>query len=256
MYTNTLHIFFYDESMESEEYETLLEIWQGAQVPEDTEVVFQRLHALPNKFPADSALIVHSLSRLADMVGVEVDKRICLFNQPTMQCLDQAGPENLGKIHDFWMYTGLDDMPSKMRLAYYMNRLFKAMKLEADYRKLKICFETAFDSLPEMTWFKDVRGSHLAVNKKFCEIVGKDKSQIYKRGHYYIWDITPEEYAEGEYVCMESEEVVMDARKTCVFEEEVKLPDGTTKQYMTYKSPLIDKDGTLFGTCGIALSKK
>lgn len=256
MYTNELHIFFYDESMDDAEYDSLLEIWQEAKVPEDTEVSFERLHALPNEFPLDSALIVHSFSRLEDMVDVEVDKRICLFNQPNMKCLDTAKPEILAKISDFWMYTGLDDQPSKLRLAYYMSRLFRAMKLEADYRKLQICIETALDSLPEMTWFKDVRGSHLAVNKKFCEIVGKTKSQVYKRGHYYIWDITPEEYADGEYVCMESEEVVMDARKTCVFEEDVKLPDGTDKQYLTYKSPLIDKDGKLFGTCGIALTKK
>lgn len=38
------------------------------------------------------------------------------------------------------------------------------------------------------------------------------------------------------------EEVVINARETCLFDEKVK----------TYKSPLIDEDGTIFGTCGVA----
>jgi diguanylate cyclase (GGDEF)-like protein/PAS domain S-box-containing protein len=39
-------------------------------------------------------------------------------------------------------------------------------------------------------------------------------------------------------------------RKTCQFEEQVTTKAGT-RQLVTYKSPLIDSDGTIFGTCGM-----
>jgi diguanylate cyclase (GGDEF)-like protein len=125
------------------------------------------------------------------------------------------------------------------------------MKKIFDSRMLKICFDTAFDSIPDLVWFKDTLGAHLMVNDGFCGAVEKTKEQIYKRGHYYIWDIPKEEYEQGEYVCLESEDVVMQARKTCLFDEKVKTKHGM-EQFKTYKSPLIDTDGTIFGTCGIA----
>lgn len=94
-------------------------------------------------------------------------------------------------------------------------------------------------------------GAHLMVNNGFCEAVDKTKEQIYKKGHYYIWDIPKEEYDRGDFVCLESEDVVIKARKTCVFDEKVKTKNGM-RQFITYKSPLIDADGRIFGTCGVA----
>ncbi|MBO4243064.1 MAG: PAS domain-containing protein, partial [Clostridiales bacterium] len=111
--------------------------------------------------------------------------------------------------------------------------------------------ETMIDSEPSLVWFKDVKGAHMKVNKKFSDTVHKTKEDIRGRGHYYIWDITPEEYATGEYVCMESEEEVMKVGKTCVFDEPLKTSEGM-KQLKTYKTPLYDPFGTIFGTVGVA----
>lgn len=99
--------------------------------------------------------------------------------------------------------------------------------------------------------YKDTRGAHLKVNNAFCNAVGKTKKDIQGRGHYYIWDIEPEDYAVGEYICLESEEVVLQSRETCVFDEKVKSRLGM-RQFKTYKSPLFDEDGELMGTVGIA----
>ena len=147
-------------------------------------------------------------------------------------------------------------MPDGMRydktvLAAHFRRLINTMKNEADARKAKIYFETAIDSIPDLVWFKDSIGSHLIVNDSFCKLVEKTKEQIYKRGHYYIWDIPREEYEKGEYVCLESEDLVVEARKTCVFDEKIKTKGGM-RQFKTYKSPLIDVDDSIFGTCGVA----
>ena len=139
----------------------------------------------------------------------------------------------------------------KTILSAHFKRLIITMKNESDARKAKIYFETAIDSIPDLVWFKDSVGAHLIVNDSFCKLVEKTKEQIYKRGHYYIWDIPREEYEKGEYVCLESEDLVVEARKTCVFDEKIKTKNGM-RQFKTYKSPLIDADDSIFGTCGIA----
>ena len=136
-------------------------------------------------------------------------------------------------------------------LAAHFRRLINTMKNESDHRKEKVYFETTIDSIPDLVWFKDTIGSHLIVNDSFCKLVEKTKEQIYKRGHYYIWDIPQEEYEKGEYVCLESEDIVVEARETCIFDEKIKTKGGM-RQFKTYKSPLIDLDGSIFGTCGVA----
>ena len=129
--------------------------------------------------------------------------------------------------------------------------LQKDMKLRFDMRRTETCLTTAIDSIPDLVWFKDEKGRHLIVNNGFCGAVDKTKDMIYKRGHYYIWDMPEEEYEKGDYVCLESEEIVMRARQTVRFDEKVKTKTGM-RMFSTYKSPLIDQDGTIFGTCGIA----
>ena len=130
-------------------------------------------------------------------------------------------------------------------------RLQKDMKLRFDMRRMETCLTTAIDSIPDLVWFKDDKGRHLMVNDGFCHAVDKTKEMIYKKGHYYIWDMPEDEYKKGDYVCLESEEVVMRARQTVRFDEKVKTKKGM-RLFSTYKSPLIDQDGTIFGTCGVA----
>jgi len=111
--------------------------------------------------------------------------------------------------------------------------------------------DTMIDSLPDLIWFKDAKGAHLKVNKSFCRAVNKSKAQIEGRGHYYIWDLEPDEYAQGEYVCLESEEIVLNQKETCRFDETVKCGNELRK-FKTYKSPIFDTDGSVIGTVGFA----
>lgn len=111
--------------------------------------------------------------------------------------------------------------------------------------------DALIDSLPDLIWFKDVRGSHIKVNNSFCRAVNKTKVQVEGRGHYYIWDLEPEEYAKGEYICLESEDVVLNKKETCLFDETVKCGDELRK-FKTYKSPIFDTDEKVIGTVGVA----
>ena len=133
----------------------------------------------------------------------------------------------------------------------YFAALLRRIKLSFDYRRLLICHETAADDSPDLIWYKNLKGEHLLTNKAFCDSAEKTKEQVYKKGHYYIWDIPQEEYEQGDYVCIESEQVVIDAGKSCIFDEKVKTKSGM-RQFVTTKSPLYDINGELFGTCGVA----
>ncbi|WP_139653748.1 diguanylate cyclase domain-containing protein [Raoultibacter phocaeensis] len=147
---------------------------------------------------------------------------------------------------DIW----LSPMPPEL-VAFRFAKLIEHEKTSADLALSRQYLDTAIDSIPELVWFKDARGSHLKVNDAFCRTVEKTKEQVEGRGHYYIWDISPEEYSQGEYVCLESEEETMAARATCLFDEQVKTKNGM-RQFKTYKSPLFDYDGSVMGTVGIA----
>ncbi|MBQ2823338.1 MAG: diguanylate cyclase [Oscillospiraceae bacterium] len=151
---------------------------------------------------------------------------------------------------ELWVIPDGCSNRGKLLERYFLSAVCK-IKEAFDHRIMKICLDTAADSVPDLIWFKDVIGAHLMTNESFCKAVEKTKEQIYKRGHYYIWDIPKEEYDQGDYVCLESEEVVMKEGKTCLFDEKVKTKSGM-RQFKTYKSPLYDVDGRLFGTCGVA----
>lgn len=149
----------------------------------------------------------------------------------------------------------LDDAwPGTGNAAFFSLRV-KALLRDALLRKehelVKQCLTTAIDTTPDLVWFKDKRGAHLKVNNAFCQFVGKSKEEVEGRGHYFIWDIEPEEYAESEFVCLETEEEVITRGEVCVFDEVVKSKDEL-RQFKTRKAPIFDEEGTILGTVGIA----
>lgn len=136
-------------------------------------------------------------------------------------------------------------------LSFHFAALQRRMKLEKDKWLAETYLSHTIDPVPDLIWYKDVLGAHLMVNDAFCEVVGKTKEDIAGRGHCYIWGLTPEEYAQGEYVCMETEVEVIQQGMTCVFDEQVKAPEGM-RLLKTYKTPIRDVDGKVMGTVGVA----
>ncbi len=155
-------------------------------------------------------------------------------------------PATVSAVSEIW-YMPEQDSDSRELLTIYFERLAKRMKQRADARKQKICFETLINSVPDISWFKETSGAHLIVNDSFCEMVGKTKEQIYKQGHCYIWGATKED----EEVCLNSDRIIMESRKTNTFEEMIKTQTDT-RLLKSYKSALVDENGEIFGTCGIA----
>lgn len=154
--------------------------------------------------------------------------------------------ENYQLFDQIWIKPFVED---KVRSSF--TGILKRLKEQEDSVLTQKCLDTMIDSLPDLIWFKDAKGAHLKVNNSFCRVVNKSKDQIEGRGHNYIWDFEPDEYAQGEYVCLESEEIVLNKKETCLFDETVKCGDELRK-FKTYKSPIFDTDGSVIGTVGFA----
>lgn len=207
--------------------------------------------------------------------NITTNIRTCRFNEEAFTDIliydDLSVPskiEDVGKCLECVLYTpsehisqALFDLPfvtalwpeplSDVLLAYHFRQLLTLAQSKKELAMTKSFLNTLIDSVPDLIWFKDLRGSHMKVNEAFCRAVGKTKKQCEDRGHYYIWDLEPDEYAKGEYVCLETEEEVIRQGKTCLFDEKVKSKNGL-RQFKTYKSPLRNEWGEMFGTVGIA----
>lgn len=160
---------------------------------------------------------------------------------------EQLMGKDLSAVTDIWTAP-----LSEKEMEFHFRKWQQTYKMSKDFWQTQNYLDSTINSVPHMIWYKDKEGAHMKVNEFFCKIVNKTMDQIRGRGHYYIWDIDPDEYAKGEFICMESEFEVMEKRKTCLFDEDVKIGEEMRK-LETYKSPLFDLDGSVMGTVGVAI---
>ena len=209
--------------------------------------------AAPESGPAAQADVI-----IADLCGfdeVEVLQSLLAWKKKDGQLILLADTEQSGRLmeQDLAEVTDIWTKPlTEKELLFRFAKWQCTYKESKDYWQNRNYFETMINSVPHLIWFKDKEGAHMKVNDYFCKAVNKTMEQIEGRGHYYIWDIDPEEYARGEFICMESEYEVMEKRETCVFDETVKIGDSM-RELKTYKSPLYDLDGSVMGTVGVAI---
>ena len=163
-------------------------------------------------------------------------------------CADNPGQlvrEDYDAVDEIWLNDGA------ALAQFYFNNVLTRM---ADAKRAwlqETWLQATINTLPDMIWFKDMKGIHLEVNDAFCTAVAKEKEDVRGRDHYYIWDIPKEVYEASDYVCVETEDEVIAARQTCLFDEEVMKADGSLSKLKTYKTPIFDGD-TIIGTVGIA----
>ena len=130
-------------------------------------------------------------------------------------------------------------------------KIVKYIKSVHDAWFYKNLYTTVMDSIPELSWCKDLDGKHFFVNESFCNTVQKTKTECEGRDHYYIWNVKPKEHDAGQIACVDSETVVLKELRTLKIEETIEAPDGMMK-LMTYKSPVYDEFGEVIGTAGVA----
>lgn len=210
-----------------------------------------RLHCALRRFPDAEGTDWRACDLLiVDLPDGEALKVLPLADENTEVILC-AGAEELAAAPGDRAYADLWVRPVPAFLpARRMETLLRTYWQRFEGALAMHCLDTTINSIPDLVWFKDIRGSHEKVNDAFCRAVGKTKEDVQGRGHYYIWDMDPEEYAAGEYICLESEDEVMRRRETCLFDEKVLSKHGL-RRFKTYKSPLFDAKGQIIGTMGV-----
>ncbi|NBJ93466.1 hybrid sensor histidine kinase/response regulator [Parablautia muri] len=148
----------------------------------------------------------------------------------------------LTEIDDIWTLP-----MSESEVSFRFLRWQQSYKLSKDFWQTSQFLESTINSVPNLVWYKTKTGIHEKVNDSFCKTVSKTKEQVQGRGHAYIWNVEQDDPA-----CIESENMVMSLRKTCVSEEIIQTGEGK-RLLTTYKSPLYDLDGTVMGTVGVAI---
>ncbi|HZW25631.1 MAG TPA: ATP-binding protein [Gallionella sp.] len=115
----------------------------------------------------------------------------------------------------------------------------------AELRQQTIYLRTLLDTLPSMVWMKDKDSRYLVVNQTIAQACGQTVSSMVGKTDLELW---PRELAEGYRA---DDQDVMRARQLKIVEEAVADKQG--EQWVeTHKAPVLDEDGTLLGTVGIA----
>ena len=153
--------------------------------------------------------------------------------------------DDAGKVDDVW--------PADEAMEHTLARLERFVSVLLDKHRawtFRYLLNVTIDSMPDLLWYKRLDGIHMLVNDVFCETVHKEKADVIGKDHYYIWDAPRPAEGEDDGACAESEEIAIRTGKTYIGEEAVETREGM-KQLVTYKTPIYNKFGGVFGTVGI-----
>ncbi len=114
----------------------------------------------------------------------------------------------------------------------------------AELRRQSQALRAIIDNIPLMIWLKDREGRFLAVNRTKAEICGRSVKALIGQTSFDIW---PRELAQG---FRDDDEEVMRTRRQKTVEEIIPCEPPTL--YETFKAPVLDDDGTVFGTVGFS----
>ncbi|MGH1600650.1 diguanylate cyclase domain-containing protein [Campylobacter majalis] len=161
---------------------------------------------------------------------------------------------NLDDIHDIW-----PSEPNKNDIKFYFKKLIKTIEFNNRFFEQKEIFETIINSTDDLIWVKDTIGRHKLFNNSFLDALPsapdghrKTREECTNRGHLFIWELSPEDYEQGEFICMESEIDVMRADATLTLNETLKVGSGELRSLITKKAPIHDRNGKIMGTIGVA----
>lgn len=152
---------------------------------------------------------------------------------------DRLPRQEADSVDDVWL------LPLRVpRIRLRMRNILAEIRRGADARKHAIWLDTLIDSMPDLVWFKDMDGIHHKVNARFCEFVGKDRSQVVGATHASIWNAQADDDS-----CKASELAAIESGTTVQADEIVRI--GSDKHlFKTYKTPLKGPHGEILGTVG------
>ena len=115
----------------------------------------------------------------------------------------------------------------------------------AELRQQARYLRTLIDMLPMWAWFKDTDGRFLAINQAAAEALGLSPDELVGKSDH---ELSPRELADA-YRADDIEVMTSRRQKTL---EETNTVAGQTVWLETFKAPVLDEDGTVLGTVGVA----
>ena len=149
-------------------------------------------------------------------------------------------------IADIWIHPFSPEL-----ICFRYQKLIQKILLERKFNLNQTYLDTLINSVPDLIWFKRLDGIHVKVNDSFCSTVQKERQDVEGYDHYHIWSIPEDIYENSDYVCLDTDSIVIQSKEPGVFDETVAEPQGM-RQLKTYKSPIFDVCGELIGTVGVA----
>ncbi|MBR6426685.1 MAG: diguanylate cyclase [Clostridia bacterium] len=157
----------------------------------------------------------------------------------------EGDEEEISKIDDF------SDAPATDMLPHYFRWMQERIWRRYHAWLVRNWWQTTLNMVPDLAWYKNLGGLHLEVNQALARTVGKTVEECRGQRHGVIWGLKPEEYEEGERVCLESDMKVVNTGKLMVGAEQV-MDNGEMRDLKTYKTPVFGKEGNIIGTAGVA----
>ena len=106
--------------------------------------------------------------------------------------------------------------------------------------------QTLLQAMPDMVFFKDVKGKHLLVNKAVEEFTGHREDELLGRTND---ELLPRDLAE---YCNKSDESVVKSGVSLHFEERLINKKGEVRFFDTVKSPIYSSEGNILGMVGVS----
>jgi PAS domain S-box-containing protein len=218
----------------------------AAPTPGDLQVSFSSTDRLTQIDPRACDLLIYDLDQPAAETLFRLVPQALL-----VLCLDGAELARLTEparetLADIWLKPFDGEL-----IRFRFRKLLDQLILNRKYALGKNYLDTMINSVPDLIWFKRLDGIHVKVNDSFCATVRKDRHDVEGHDHYHIWSIPKEVYENSDYVCLDTDSVVIASRQRGVFDETVAGQQGM-RQLKTYKSPIFDERGELIGTVGVA----
>jgi len=156
-----------------------------------------------------------------------------------LQPVDIEAPDEVGALA-----KAFNDMIGELQHSFETLE-HRVQARTAELRQQARYLRTLIDMLPMWAWFKDTESRFLAVNRAAADNRGlKPEELVGKSDH----DVFPPNVADA----FRADDLeVMTSRRNKTLEETHAAPGGTI-WLETFKAPVIDEDGTVLGTVGVA----
>ena len=144
--------------------------------------------------------------------------------------------------------TPLYDENKKVRGAAVVFRdATQRLQREAQLRESEKQKRAILDNLPDMAWLKDKEGRYLVVNQPVATAAGRERPE--DMVGLTDFDLWPEDVARSYRA---TDEVAMRTGARGVDEQDIHLPSGQRLWTETVKTRIVDDEGNVIGTTGIA----